>query len=40
VPVADRAYVLCRGAIDLTGDASDLLERFNDVERAYLHAAD
>jgi branched-chain amino acid transport system ATP-binding protein len=36
--VAQRAYVLCRGAVDLCGDATELLERFNEVERAYLCA--
>jgi len=35
--VASRGYVLCRGAIDLTGSGAELLDRFEDVRRAYLH---
>ncbi|WP_332642212.1 ABC transporter ATP-binding protein [Aeromicrobium sp.] len=34
--VADRAYVLCRGSVQLEGSGSSLLERFDEVQRAYL----
>jgi branched-chain amino acid transport system ATP-binding protein len=35
--VADRAAVLSRGRIVLDGTGADLRERFDEVERAYLH---
>jgi len=34
--LADRAYVLRRGKVELEGDASDLLARLGDIERTYL----
>lgn len=35
--IADRAYVMRRGHVALHGHCSDLLARFDGVERAYLH---
>jgi branched-chain amino acid transport system ATP-binding protein len=34
--LADRAYVLRRGRIELEGKASDLLDRLGEIERSYL----
>jgi branched-chain amino acid transport system ATP-binding protein len=34
--VADRAYVLLRGAIELEGTGADMLSRIGDIERTYL----
>jgi branched-chain amino acid transport system ATP-binding protein len=34
--IADRAYVLRRGRVDLEGRASDLLENYAEIERSYL----
>jgi branched-chain amino acid transport system ATP-binding protein len=34
--VADRGYVLSRGSVQLTGAASDLLGRLEEIEQAYL----
>jgi len=34
--MADRAYVLRRGRVELTGSASDLLARLDEVEATYL----
>jgi branched-chain amino acid transport system ATP-binding protein len=34
--MADRAYVLRRGRVELTGQASDLLARLDEVEETYL----
>jgi branched-chain amino acid transport system ATP-binding protein len=34
--LADRAYVLRRGRVELTGSASDLLARLDEVEETYL----
>jgi len=34
--MADRAYVLRRGCIELSGRASELLEQLDEVERSYL----
>lgn len=36
--IADRGYVLQRGAIVLTGSADDLLGRVDEIEQAYLPA--
>jgi len=38
--IADRAYVMRRGRIDLDGSASDLLGQFDEIEHSYLHAKD
>lgn len=35
--VADRAYVMRRGRVELEGRASDLLGRVNEIEAAYLN---
>lgn len=37
--IATRGYVLCRGAVNLSGTAADLLERDDEVRRAYLHGS-
>lgn len=34
--IARRGYVLCRGAVDLSGTGAELLDRFEDVQRSYL----
>jgi branched-chain amino acid transport system ATP-binding protein len=34
--VADRAYVLRRGRVEIEGDASDLLHRIDEIEATYL----
>ena len=34
--LADRAYVLLRGRIDMDGTAAELLEQLGDIERRYL----
>ncbi|HKE75873.1 MAG TPA: ATP-binding cassette domain-containing protein [Acidimicrobiales bacterium] len=36
--IADRAYVMRRGRVDIEGEASDLLARFDEIERSYLRA--
>jgi branched-chain amino acid transport system ATP-binding protein len=37
--LADRAYVLRRGRVELTGPAGDLLERLDEIEQSYLVGA-
>lgn len=38
--VADRAYVLNHGSVALTGTASELSERIEEIERAYLASSE
>jgi branched-chain amino acid transport system ATP-binding protein len=38
--VADRAYVLHRGTVALTGSASELLGRIDEIERTYLASSE
>jgi branched-chain amino acid transport system ATP-binding protein len=38
--VADRAYVLHRGSVALTGTASELLGRIDEIERTYLASSE
>src|SRR5262249_50759574 len=38
--IANRAYVMRRGRVDIEGSAADLLQRFDEIERSYLHSSD
>jgi branched-chain amino acid transport system ATP-binding protein len=38
--VADRAYVLSRGRVVLTGTSSELLDRIEEIERTYLASSE
>ena len=35
--IADRGYVMRRGRVDIEGDGCDLLRRFEEIERSYMH---